>query len=108
MNLNTELNKPLFFRQGRGQTLNEVRASRTQTLHNFGNIASASSTLDREILNEAINRLSAPNEDIEQLIVLRLKSVPDAKYKLLDGRVFSGTQAAEEVKNHTKEGRFFF
>jgi hypothetical protein len=106
MNLEAELKKPLFFYRGRAQTLNEAIANRSHYEFSGRDVVYGSS--NKAIANEGLEKLASLAEDeTRQLVISRLQAVPDAKFRFLDGRTFSGLEAAKEVREHTKEGDYF-
>lgn len=49
----------------------------------------------------------ATADELKDLVIQRLKADSDEKFEFLDGRVFSGAQAAEEVRKKSKVGDYF-
>ncbi len=106
MNFDAELKKPLFLVQGRACTLNEARVRMPQIALN----ARDASIMNRSVVlaNEGlINMSRGRTDDLRQLVVERLKADPDAEFRFIDGRKFTGMEAAQEVLRHTKEGEYF-
>jgi hypothetical protein len=108
MNMSTELRKPLCWFRGQGLTLAEAKTVLPQTTGaNLGSGRQADRAT-RLVAVEALNKLKRQGiARTRQLVVQRLRAVPRAKFRLLDGRIFSGREAANEVERGSPEGEYF-
>jgi hypothetical protein len=115
MNFASERNKPIFV----------ARPVRVSAFNSQGiiNEALANSTVIRAkdsgdyiVKAAAARRLphslllsvaEASPEEIKDLIVSRLETDKDEKFQFLDGKVFSGADAAKEVAQNTRVGKYF-
>lgn len=116
MNLSTERNKPIFvtrpdtisFYKARGiinEALANLTAIHAKASGDFIIKASAAKKLPARTL-VPINE--ATEIEAKELVIARLEAVgPDEKIQFLDGRTFSGPEAAEEVRKGSKVGKYF-
>lgn len=108
MNLERELRKPLFIVHGKAMTLNEAKSAAPITSLNASGSQGAIRASAAEIASEGLLKIATVGDaDLRNLVVSRLQAEPSARFRFLDGREFSGTQAAEEVKKRTQEGDYF-
>ncbi|MGA2604265.1 MAG: hypothetical protein ABSG14_08555 [Verrucomicrobiia bacterium] len=59
------------------------------------------------ILAEAINFSGESPDRLRKLVVARLQSQPDRRFRFVDGREFTAQQAAAEVQRESTEGQYF-
>ncbi|HUP79677.1 MAG TPA: hypothetical protein VM260_14085 [Pirellula sp.] len=107
MNFDAELKKPLFVVQGRACTLNEARDRIPITALNSKNALVGNR--NTALANEGLSKIASAGASLEvrNLVVARLRADPQSEFRFIDGRKFTGSEAAQEVVNHTKEGEYF-
>ena len=117
MNFTAEKNKPLFvvraqqvnFTANARQMLNEALACNT-AVHaesvpdDFFVKSAAAHKMQPQLLVKLGE--STPAE-IKDLVVKRLKTDASEKFEFMDGTVFTGAQAAQEVATESRIGRYF-
>lgn len=116
MNFDFERQKPLFvvrgeqikyasaFRNRMITALNNHSAFMTRDGQNYIVEAIAAKFLPQEIL---LNIDQAQPHEAKELIIQRLKASTSEKFEFLDGRIYSGDEAAREVEKGSDIGKYF-
>ena len=115
MNFTTELNKPIFvarptmLRSFNSATLiNEALASEGAIYAaNSGDYIIKASTARRLQKSTFVSVDESTISEIKDLVVARLEADREEKFQFLDGRMFTGPEAAKEVTAGTKVGTYF-
>lgn len=108
MNWAREYNKPIFLdANGRLVTLGEAK----EKMQRFGalteNLRGLSAGVSAFASRGMTKVAEATHDQVKQLVIGRLKSEQDRRFRLMDGREFTGDQAAQAVATGTKEGQYF-
>jgi hypothetical protein len=115
MDFTSESRKPIFVT--RSSAIQSYNSSRilNESLANFSAIparnsqdimvkASAARLLPRATLVTLTNATSA---EVKELVIARLENDREEKFEFLDGRTFSGPEAATQIKDGTRIGDYF-
>jgi hypothetical protein len=115
MNFSSEHNKPIFVARptmlnasNSVQMVNEALANRSLLLAKHSGDYIVKTSAARQLRKSSLVSLEASTDlEIKDLVVARLESDQDQKFRFLDGREYSGAEAAREVSGGTEVGKYF-
>jgi len=116
MNLITERNKPIFVARARSIQFCNANDVLTEALAN--STALHASAVDDEIMVKASAARKLPRQtlltvddatlsEVKELVISRFRIDSTEKFEFLDGRTFSGAEAANQVREESEIGKYF-